>query len=143
MMISVSISEPRSQISARRPFSLDRQCFDDVSNLAVKIVMSWSTSMPIYLTLLEKTLKMATVGKQEIVLAVFKAQCRGVKFYDRADCCALSGVRVVFVRNPWNFKDKNCVETLLASSGEKLGHVAAEVAKSLSPMLLGSFNISG
>ena len=58
---------------------------------------------------------MAVAGKQEVV---FRAQCRGVKFYDLADCCTARGDRVVFVRNPRHFKDKNCVETLLASSGK-------------------------
>ena len=55
---------------------------------------------------------MAVAGKQEVVLAVFRAHCRGVKFYDLADCCVARGDRVVFVRNPRHLKDKNYVKTV-------------------------------
>ena len=49
----------------------------------------------------------------------------------------------MFVRNPRLEKVKNCVGVLLARNTNMLGHVADEVAKFLSPMLLGPFNISG
>lgn len=85
-------------------------------------------------------LKMAM---NDVILARFSAQCRGVKLYDLAECFANRGDRLVFVRNPHHEKDKNCVEALLARNRKMLGHVAAEVARFLSPMLLGPYDISG
>ena len=64
--------------------------------------------------------------------------------YDLAGVGAKRGDRVVFRRNPRHFKDRNCMEARLAASSTwMLSHVAAEVAKVLSPMLLGPLYISG
>ena len=79
-----------------------------------------------------------------VSLACFNAQCRGIKFYDLAEVGVEIGSRVLFRRNPHHLKDKNCVEVRLAGrSGMMLGHMAAEVAKTLSPLLLRRLHISG
>ena len=80
-------------------------------------------------------------------LASFQTQVRGVKFYSLSECGTTRRVLVKFVRRPDNFRDKNCVEARVAGFGgercAKLGHVAAEAAEWLSPLLLGPFQISG
>ena len=81
---------------------------------------------------------------EEVSLARFTAQCRGIKFYDLAEVGVEVGSRVLFRRYPYHIKDKNCVEVRLAGkSGMMLGHMAAEVAKTLSPLLLRRLRISG
>ena len=74
-------------------------------------------------------------------LAFFSCECRGVKFYGLSNAGELFGSQVTFRRNPDNCKDPNCVEVMVAK--RKLGHIAAEAAEWLSPMLLGPFNIKG
>jgi hypothetical protein len=82
--------------------------------------------------------------EMEVSLARFNTQCRGVKFYDLAEVGVEVGNRVLFRRNPYHVKDKNCVEVRLAAkSGMMLGHMAAEVAKTLSPLLLRRLHLSG
>ena len=79
-------------------------------------------------------------------LAFFTAQCRGVKFYNLKEEGVKFGSEVEFLRRPYHPKDKNCVEVrvkLGAGRFEQLGHLAAEAAEWLSPMLLGPFNIYG
>ena len=50
------------------------------------------------------------------------------KFYNLAEVGVEVGGRVLFRRNPYHFKDKNCVEVRLAGRiVMMLGHVAAEV----------------
>ena len=67
-----------------------------------------------------------------------------VKFYDLAEVGVEVGSRVLFRRNPYHVKDKNWVEVHLAGrNGMMLGHMAAEVAKTLSPLLLRHLHISG
>ena len=78
-----------------------------------------------------------------VSLACFNAQCRGIKFYDLAEVGVEIGSRVQFRWNPHHLKDKNCVEVcLVGRSGMMLGHIAAEVAKMLSPLLLRHLHIS-
>ena len=74
-------------------------------------------------------------------LAFFSCECRGVKFYGLSNADELFGSQVTFKRNPDHFKDPNCVEVMVAKC--KLGHIAAEAAEWLSPMLLGQFKIKG
>ena len=50
----------------------------------------------------------------DVSLACFKAQCRGIKFYNLAEVGVEVGGRVPFRRNLYHFKDKNCVEVHLA-----------------------------
>ena len=84
---------------------------------------------------------MATV-EQDSELALFITQYRGVKFYDLASGSGMKfGSKVRFVRRPYHSKDSNCIEALVG--GKKLGNVAAETAKWLSPLLLGPFAITG
>jgi len=80
-----------------------------------------------------------------VELAFFTAQCRGVKFYSLAETGAEFGSEVEFVRRPFHPKDSNCVEVRVKVKGryKKLGHLAAEAAEWLSPMLLGPFRIYG
>lgn len=88
--------------------------------------------------------KMASTQHGDVSLACFNAQCRGIKFYNLAEVGVEVGGRLLFRRNPYHFKDKNCVEVRLASrSSMMLGHVAADVAKTLSPLLLRPLSISG
>ena len=53
------------------------------------------------------------------------------------------------MRKPNHFKDPNCVEVRVfrdfngRRTSVKLGHVAAEAAEWLSPLLLGPFRITG
>ena len=74
-------------------------------------------------------------------LAFFSCECRGVKFYGLSNAGELFGSQVTFRRNPDNCKDPNCVEVMVTK--RKLGHIAAEAAEWLSPMLLRPFNIKG
>jgi len=76
-------------------------------------------------------------------LASFRTQIRGVMFYSLSECGIARGVLVNFVRRPDSCRDTNCVEARVAGVGTKLGHVAAEAAEWLSPLLLGPFHISG
>jgi len=80
-----------------------------------------------------------------VELVLFTAQCRGVKFYSLAETEAEFGSEVEFVRRPFHSKDSNCVEVRVKVKGRYkiLGHLAAEAAEWLSPMLLGSFCIYG
>ena len=76
--------------------------------------------------------KMASTQHGDVSLACFNAQCRGIKFYNLAEVGVEVGGRLLFRRNPYHFKDKNCVEVRLASrSSMMLGHVAADVALSI------------
>ena len=78
----------------------------------------------------------------DVSLSCFKAQW--IKFYNLAEVGVEVGGRVLFRRNPYHFKDKSYVEVRLAGrSAMMLGHVAAEVTKSLSPLLLRHLSISG
>ena len=77
----------------------------------------------------------------DVSLACFKAQCRGIKFYNLAEVGVEVGGRVLFRRNPYHFKDKNCIEVHLA--GRSAMTLAAKVTKSLSPLLLRHLSISG
>ena len=72
-----------------------------------------------------------------VVLASFVAQVRGVMFYEFQMCGAALGDRVVLVRRPDDRHDANCLEVRLAGGHHSymLGHVAAEVAAHLSPLL--------
>ena len=75
-------------------------------------------------------------------LAFFSCECRGVKFYGLSDADELFGSQVAFTRNPGHHKDPNCVEVMVKQPGNiyyKLGHITAEAAEWLSPML----NIKG
>ena len=79
-------------------------------------------------------------------LAFFSCECRGVKFYGSSDAGELFGSRVTFIRNPDHPMDPNCVEVMVIKqegNHYKLGHIAAEAAEWLSPMLLGPFDIKG
>ena len=77
---------------------------------------------------------------QSVVLASFVVQVRGVMFYELHTCGAALGDRVILVRRPDDRHDANCVEVRLACSPRSymLGHVAAEVAAHLSPLLCDS-----
>ena len=77
------------------------------------------------------------------MLASFRTQIRGVKLYSLSECGITRGMLVNFVRRPDSCRDTNCVEVRVAGVAAKLGHVAAEAAKWLSPLLLGPFHISG
>ena len=82
---------------------------------------------------------MAVVCRQEVSLAYFTAQCRGIKFAEvEAEC----GSDVSLIRIPSHKHDKNCVELRLLS-GLKLGNLASEVARWLCPLLPGPFQVSG
>ena len=50
-----------------------------------------------------------------------------------------------FVRRPDNPYDGNCVDVRIVCRGRSLllGHLAADVAEQLSPLLLGTFQVSG
>ena len=79
------------------------------------------------------------------VLARFVAQVRGVAFYSLSVCGARVGDCVEFVRRPDNPYDSNCVDVRIVRRGRSLllGHLAADVAEQLSPLLLGTFQVSG
>ena len=82
------------------------------------------------------------MATSEQELAFFVTQCRGIKFYDLDGGSSVKfGSKVRFVRRPYHPKDSNCVEVLVG--GKKLGHLAAEAAEWLSPLLLGPFAITG
>ena len=76
------------------------------------------------------------------LLALFSCQCRGIKFYDLSDVSVRQGDRIIFVREPHNPWDSNCV-AVFSRGGTMLGHIAKEAAEWLSPMLLGPFRITG
>ena len=82
-------------------------------------------------------------------LVFFTTQCQGVKFYSFSDGGVEFGDDVIFMRKPNHFKDPNCVEVRVIRdfngrrTSVKLGHVAAEAAEWLSPLLLGPFRITG
>ena len=56
--------------------------------------------------------------------------------------CVRQGDRIIFVREPHNPWDSNCV-AVFSRGGTMLGHIAKEAAEWLSPMLLGPFRITG
>ena len=74
---------------------------------------------------------------QSVSLASFVAQVRGVMFYGLQLYGARQGEHVVLVRRPNNPYDSNCLEVRLVRSRISfvLGHLAAEVAVHLSPLL--------
>ena len=71
-----------------------------------------------------------------VELALFTAQCRGVKFYSLAEMGAKFGSEVEFVRRPFLPRDSNCVEVGVKVKGryKKLGQLAAEAAEWLSAL---------
>ena len=89
--------------------------------------------------------KMAVRRNKDCELVYFTTQCRGVKFYHFRDGGVDFGDKLAFVRKPHHFKDPNCVEVRVVSRGRslQLGHVAAEAAEWLSPLLIGPFRITG
>ena len=83
-------------------------------------------------------------GEEFQLLVFFACQARGVKFYDLAEVSANIGTVVDLRRDPYNSWDPNCVEVLVAADRRtKLGHIAKEAAKWLSPLLLGPYRITG
>lgn len=72
-------------------------------------------------------------------------QVCGVAFYSLSVCGARVGDCVEFVRRPDNPYDSNCVDVRIVRRGRSLllGHLAADVAEQLSPLLLGTFQVSG
>ena len=89
------------------------------------------------------------IAKMDIndALAFFVVQCRGVKFYDMVSECRMRQSEVTFRRFPSNPYDSFCVEALIpresAHGYEKLGHVARDPVRLLSPLLLAPFKITG
>ena len=72
------------------------------------------------------------------VLASFVFKVKGVMFYKYGVCGASMGERVRLVRRPYDRHDVNCVDVVLERGPHtlhKIGHVAAEVAVHLSPLL--------
>ena len=71
------------------------------------------------------------------VLSSFVFQVKGVMFYSYSVCGASMGDSVRLVRKPYDRRDVNCIDVVLdrAHSSHKIGHVAAEVAVFLSPLL--------
>jgi hypothetical protein len=89
---------------------------------------------------------MAGNSVEEIALAFFVTECRGVKFYDIKDGKLGFGTELSFVRRPNHLMDSNCVEVRVVERRRqhgKLGHVKAEAAEWLSPLLAGPFTITG
>ena len=89
---------------------------------------------------------MAVNSVEAIALAFFVTECRGVKFYDFKDDKLGFGTGLLFVQRPYHPKDANCVEVMVVKRYRqhyKLGHVKAEAAKWLSPLLTGLFIITG
>ena len=74
---------------------------------------------------------------QPTVLALLVAQVRGVMFYGLQMYGAREGEHVVLVRRPNNPYDNNCldVKVVRGSFSFLLGHLAAEAAAHLSPLL--------
>ena len=91
---------------------------------------------------------MAVNNVEAIALAFFITECRRVKFYDFKDDKLGFGTELLFVRRPYMYhpKDANCVEVMVVKRCRqhcKLGHVKAEAAEWLSPLLAGPFTITG
>ena len=89
---------------------------------------------------------MAINSVEAIARAFFVTECRGVKFYNIKDGKLGFGTELSFVRRPYHPKDSNCVEVVVTKRRGhpcKLGHVKAEAAEWLSPLLAGPFTITG
>ena len=78
---------------------------------------------------------------ESVVLASFVAQCRGLMFYELQVCRATRGDRVFFVRRPDDRHNANSLEVRIACDHRSymLGHLAAEVAAHLVPLLCDHF----
>ena len=74
---------------------------------------------------------------RSVVLASLVAEVRGVMFYELQECGASWGDRVTLVRRPDDHHDVNCVDVRFVCGMRSflLGHLAAEVAAYLSPLL--------
>ena len=70
-----------------------------------------------------------------VVLAVFIAQTKGVKFYDLQTSGAVRGEGVFLIRRPDNAYDVNCIDVQLARGRLLVGHLEAGVAAHLSPLM--------
>ena len=70
-----------------------------------------------------------------VVLAVFVAQTKGIKFYDLQRSGAVRGEGVFLVRRPDNAYDVNCLDVRLARGRILIGHLEAPVATQLSPLM--------
>ena len=89
---------------------------------------------------------MAVNGVKAIALAFFVTECRGVMFYDIKDGKLDFETEFSFVRRSCHPQDPNCVEVMVVKRRPqhcKLGHVKAEAAEWLSPLLTGPFTITG
>ena len=89
---------------------------------------------------------MAVNNVEAIALAFFVTESHGVKFYNFRDDKLGFGTELSFVRRPYHPKDANCVEVMVVKRCRqhcKLGHVKAEAAQWLSPLLTGPFTITG
>ena len=77
---------------------------------------------------------------QSVVLASLFSQVRGVRIYELGVCGASQGDRVVLVRRPDNRYDVNCMDVRVVCGhlSYMLGHLAAEVAAHVSPLLCDS-----
>ena len=81
-----------------------------------------------------------------IDLAFFTCVCRGVKFHGISGRRLPYGTELAFRREPTNPYDSNAVLVFVVESGRRLtppGHVAAEAARWLSPLLLGPYTVCG
>ena len=77
-------------------------------------------------------------------LAFFTCEVKGVRFYEQQGR-RLGNADVLFEPEPTNQHDRNAVLCFTRISGSRvvLGHVAAEAARWLSPLLLGPFSAAG
>ena len=82
----------------------------------------------------------------DLIVGRVTQKCRGVRFYSFAGVNLPFGTRVFYQRESTNPHDNNCVAVLVARPDGRLtplGHVAAEVARWLSPLFLMQFDIRG
>ena len=97
---------------------------------------------------------MAASWSEDVLLAFFVCQCRGIKFYEWGGEIPEIYSRVTFRRDPSNTHDPFCVEVFALSSPagqlrprasitRKLGHVDRATARWLSMLLQGPFRIYG
>ena len=70
-----------------------------------------------------------------VVLAVFVAQTKGIKFYDLRRSGAVRGEGVFLVWRPDNTYDINCLDVRLVRGRTMIGHLEAPVAAQLSPLM--------
>ena len=79
-----------------------------------------------------------------VVLAVFVAETKGIKFYDLQRSGVVRGERVFLVRWPNNAYDGNCIDVRLTRGDLMVGHLEAPVAARLSPLMRDlPINVSG